>query len=104
MDLLELDELKKQCLLAAIKGYTASGLTPEKASKNSIKLVRCISSELCYQPDTISIEKQSKIQQLEGKIGRKLDDTERYRIEKAFDLGMSIEEFFKENPSFLNVC
>ncbi len=44
MEHIELDDFKRSCLVAAIQGYAAKGESPERASKQAIELVRCLTS------------------------------------------------------------
>lgn len=98
MEHIELDEFKRSCLVAAIQGYAAKGESPDRATKQAIELVRCLSRELIHSGNSISIEALSKIEQLEQRINKKLDSDKKYHVSQALDDGMSIDELLVKNP------
>lgn len=103
MKKISISELEKSCLVAAVQGYAASGMQPKEASKQAVELVRCLNKELSQNGEDTVINSLNKIQQLEQKIGRKLEKDERYHVDTALDNGISIDELLVKNPKLFTI-
>ncbi|PSU31716.1 hypothetical protein [Photobacterium lutimaris] len=100
MEKIEIGEFEKSCLLAAIQGYTTNGMQAKEASREAVELVRCLSKELILDDEILAIDYLNKVQQFESRIGRSLDDNEKYHIRKALNDDMSIDDILANNHNY----